>query len=217
MQKILNFLTEIKQNNNREWFEQNKQQYAEVKKEHEQLLEQVIEGISRFDAVTGRPAVKDCLFRIYRDVRFSSNKDPYKTHLGAFIARGGRKSERPGFYLHIEPGNSMVGGGIYMPEPPVLKKIRDEIYFDAPALRSILDNKDFKKHFAGLYEDKLTRPPKGYDADFADADLLKYKSYFVEKKFTDQEVTSPNFAAQVTKTCEAMMPMQVFLNRAFND
>lgn len=215
MKTILDFLAVLKQNNNREWFDQHKKHYLEVKSKHELLLGKVIEEISHFDPITGKPEPKDCVFRIYRDIRFSSDKLPYKAHMGAFIARGGRKSVRPGYYLHLEPGNSMIGGGIYMPQPDVLKKIRNEIYFDSLTFRKILEEKSFNNLFGTLYEDKLLRNPKDFDADFADIDLLRYKSYFVERYFTDEQVLSDNFIPLVVDSCKAMIPFHLFLNQAF--
>lgn len=215
MKNILDFLKELKENNNREWFEANKGRYLEVKKTHEEMLDKVIDGISTFDPVTGRPATKDCLFRIYRDVRFSPNKEPYKTHIGAFISRGGRKSERPGYYIHLEPGNCFMGGGVYMPQPENLKKIRNEIYFNAGSFKKIFEEKSFKQHFKELYDDKLSRPPKDFDPAFADIDLLKYKSYFVEEAYTDEEVLGADYVKKVVEACKALVPLNVFLNKAF--
>jgi uncharacterized protein (TIGR02453 family) len=125
MKEILNFISDLKENNNREWFETNKKRYLAVKEKHEIFLDKVIEGIrSSVDPQLGELTGKDCVFRIYRDVRFSPNKEPYKNHIGAYIARGGRKSPRAGYYIHLDPGNCFAGGGIYMPAPDVLKKIR---------------------------------------------------------------------------------------------
>lgn len=215
MKAILDFLLELKHNNDRDWFDKHKAEYLQVKRKHELLLQEVIEEISRFDPITGRPEPKDCVFRIYRDIRFSKDKLPYKTHIGAFIAREGRKSPRPGYYLHLEPGNSMIGGGIYMPQPEVLKRIRNELYFDVKGFKSILEDKLFSKLFINLYEDKLTRNPKDFDPDFADIELLRYKSYFVERYLSDEEVLSNDFVSIIVETCKAILPLQIFLNRAF--
>ncbi len=215
MQQLLIFLKELSENNNRDWFEANRQRYLALKEQYERWLEGVIDGIAKFDAVTGRPAVKDCVFRIYRDVRFSKDKQPYKTHIGAFIAAGGRKSEKAGFYVHIEPSNSLMGGGIYMPPPENLKKIRNEIYFNGNDFKKILNDPGFRKVFPGLYDDKISRAPREYDPTVADTELLKYKSYFVERSFTDREVTAAGFAAKVVESCRIILPMNNFLNRAF--
>ncbi len=215
MKAILEFLLELKQNNNREWFAQHKDEYLHVQEIHHLLLNEVIEKISQFNPIIGKPEAKDCAFRIYRDIRFSKDKLPYKTHIGAYIAREGRKSPRPGYYLHLEPGNSMIGGGIYMPQPDVLKRIRNEIYFDSKGFRSVLNDHSFSKLFNNLYEDKLTRNPKDFDPDFSDIELLRYKSYFVERYLSDEEILSDNFVNTIIDTCKVILPFHLFLNRAF--
>lgn len=217
MENILRFLSALNDNNNRDWFEVNKAWYQEARAEYESTLEKFIAGLSEIDPLLGKPTVKECIFRIYRDVRFSPNKLPYKTHFGAYIAKGGRKSELPGYYLHIEPGNSLVGGGIYMPKPDVLKRIRTEIYFNAPEFKSLIESKDFKKHAISLYEDKISRPPKDFDATFPDIDLLKYKSYFVDKSLTDKEVLSKDFIQRCLSVCKGIVNVNHFLNRAFQE
>lgn len=215
MQSLLSFLSALKENNNREWFEANRQWYLEVKALYEQLLQNIISGIARFDPSIGQPSVADCLFRIYRDVRFSKDKLPYKTQMGAFIAPGGRKSIKAGYYVHIEPGNSLMGGGIYMPEPENLKKIRNEIYFNSQAFSSILTDPAFRKVYpGGLIGPKVSRI-KDFDPTKVDIELLKYKSFFVERDFTDKEVLSPGFEKVVIDSCRTVLPMNQFLNRAF--
>ena len=129
MKEILKFLELLSGNNNREWFEANKPMYQSAKSLYETLITNTITGIGAFDSSIGHPLAKDCLFRIFRDVRFSKDKAPYKTNFGAFIASGGRKSPKSGYYIHIEPEKSFIGGGIYMPQPDVLKKLRQEVYF----------------------------------------------------------------------------------------
>ncbi len=215
MKEILEFLSELSQNNNREWFEGKKEHFQELRQRHEQFIDSVIEGLSTFDPIICTPKAKDCIFRIYRDVRFSHNKDPYKEHFGAFVSANGKKSERPGYYIHIQPGNSFVGGGVYQPGPQVLKKIRQEIYYDSKALKSLLENKEFKKIYPSLYEDKLSRPPKDFDPAFPDIDLIKYKSWFVEHSFTDAEVVSPDFLNKTLNVLKFAVPLNLFMNRAF--
>lgn len=217
MKMIFDFLSELKDNNNREWFEANKTQFTQAKELFETKLAQVIEGLIKIDPTINRPLPKDCVFRIYRDVRFSPNKLPYKTHFGAYIADGGRKSSRAGYYMHIEPGNSLIGGGIYMPAADVLKKIRAEIYFDAKGFKDLLNQKDFKEQFGNLYEDKLSRNPKDYDANFPDIELLKYKSYFMEKHLTDEQVLAPDYVSNILGSYQSMVKVNMFLNRAFNN
>lgn len=217
MKEILDFLTELSQNNDREWFEGKKRHYQELKLRHEHFIESVIEAINFYDPIIGRPKAKDCIFRIYRDVRFSNNKAPYKEHFGAFISLNGKKTERPGYYIHIQPGNSFAGGGVYHPGPQVLKKIRQEIYYDSKTLKSILEDSKFKEVYPSLYDDKLSRPPKDFDPGFPDIELIKYKSWFVDHSFTDAEVVSPHFVTKTIDILKLAIPLNLFLNRAFED
>ncbi len=216
MKDILNFLNELKSNNNREWFDLNRDRYQKVKILFEEKVNSLIGEISRFDPSIGMPAAKDSIFRIFRDVRFSKDKLPYKTNFGTFIAKGGRKSPGAGYYLHIEPGASMIGGGIYMPMPDILKKVRQEIYFDAVGFKKLIEDKNFKKTFGALStSDKLKRPPKDFDATFPDVDLLMYKSYTVMHQLSDEVILSDKFSQKVVDACGTMMEFNRFLNRAF--
>ncbi|MHC1778499.1 MAG: DUF2461 domain-containing protein [Lentimicrobium sp.] len=216
MKEILDFLRELKDNNNREWFDLNRDRYQHVKKQFEDYLNLMIGELARIDPSIGLPAAKDTVFRIFRDVRFSKDKLPYKTNFGAFIANGGRKSTKAGYYLHLEHGASMVGGGIYMPEPDVLKKLRQEIYFDAPGFKKVLEEKNFKRIYGNLADfDKLKRPPKDFDAGFPDIGLLMYKSYAVMHQMPDEVVVSDGFPKVVIDACKAMVDFNRFLNRAF--
>lgn len=215
MKKLLSFISDLKENNNREWFEANKSRYLEIKEMHEDFVQKVINGITAFDAEYGKLTAKECVFRIYRDVRFSTNKEPYKTHIGAYIAPGGRKSQKPGYYVHLEPGNCFAGGGVYMPQPDVLKKIRNEIYYNFDEFSKIMDDKNFKKHFKGLFEDKLSRPPKDFDASHPGIEYLKYKSYFVDKEIPEDIVLSDKFVPAVVETLKVVKPLNDFLKRVF--
>ena len=215
MKEILKFLELLSGNNNREWFEANKPMYQQAKSLYETLITNTITGIGAFDSSIGHPLAKDCLFRIFRDVRFSKDKAPYKTNFGAFIASGGRKSPKSGYYIHIEPGKSFIGGGIYMPQPDVLKKLRQEVYFNAPELRAILSEKKFKSTFGALGDwDKLKRPPKDFPADFEHIDLLMYKSYAVGHNLKDEEILEDSFPEKILEVCKTMKPLNDFLNRA---
>jgi uncharacterized protein (TIGR02453 family) len=215
MKEILKFLELLSGNNNREWFEANKPMYQSAKSLYETLITNTITGIGAFDSSIGHPLAKDCLFRIFRDVRFSKDKAPYKTNFGAFIASGGRKSPKSGYYIHIEPGKSFIGGGIYMPQPDVLKKLRQEVYFNAPELRAILSEKKFKSTFGTLGDwDKLKRPPKDFPADFEHIDLLMYKSYAVGHNLKDEEILEDSFPEKILEVCKTMKPLNDFLDRA---
>jgi uncharacterized protein (TIGR02453 family) len=215
MKYILDFLTELSYNNTREWFELNKPLYNKVKADFENFVNEIIAEIQRFDPSLGSLQAKDCTFRIYRDVRFSHDKSPYKTNIGAFMAKGGRKSSGSGYYLHIEPGKSFVGGGIYMPGPEVLKNIRREIYFNPAAFRSVIEESEFKKIFGKLSEeDRLKRPPRDFPADYPDMDLLMYKSYVCGHTLSDHDIVSAGLTERVTRAFRAMKELNLFLNKA---
>jgi uncharacterized protein (TIGR02453 family) len=144
----LNFLKKLAKNNNKEWFDKNRPTYEEVKLEVKSLVKEVVEAIAEFDTSIANLEPKDCMFRINRDVRFSKNKSPYKTNMGFMIAPGGKKSLKSCYYVHIEPGNCFLAGGIHMPSPEQLKAIRQEIDYNGDALKNIFKSKPFKKYFS---------------------------------------------------------------------
>lgn len=214
LKNTLTFLEQLEKHNNRVWFHENKKQYETAKKEIENFINELIPEVKKFDNEIDILSAKECMFRIYRDVRFSKNKLPYKTNFGAFIAKGGRKGGNAGYYLHIEPRKSFLGGGVYMPDPDSLKAIRQEIYYNHTEFEKIINNKIFKKNFNILEGEKLKRPPKDFPAGFPDIELLKYKSYVVLHGITDEDVKSANFFKYILIIFKAMYPLNCFLNRA---
>lgn len=215
---VLDFLSQLKLNNNREWFQENKKWYESVKKEMESFVTGMITTISALDPSVQTPAMKDCMFRIYRDVRFGADKSPYKTNMGAFIAKGGRKSSFPGYYFHFEPGACMLAAGVYQPEPDTLKLIRNEVYFRSAELKEIMEKPSFKKHFDQLGDfDKMKKAPKDFPADFPDIDLLKYRSYIVSENIPDKIVASDIYQKQVMEMLREIQPFMEFLNRAISN
>lgn len=215
---VLDFLTQLKQNNNREWFQANKPWYEASRKEVENFISEMIAIISDYDPTVQSLSVKDCMFRIYRDVRFGTDKSPYKTNFGGFIARGGRKSTYPGYYFHFEPGESMIAGGVYQPQPEVLKLLRNEIYFHSDDIKEILGNSTFKKYFDRLDDfDKMKMPPKDFPSDFVDVDLLKYRSYIVSHNFMDAEVVDEKYKNQSIEIVKVLQPFMKYLNRAISN
>jgi uncharacterized protein (TIGR02453 family) len=215
---IIDFLSQLKLNNNREWFQDNKKWYDASKKEVENFVSEMITTLSAIDPALQTPVMKDCMFRIFRDVRFGADKSPYKTNFGAFIAHGGRKSSFPGYYFHFEPGESMLAGGVYQPQPDTLKLIRNEVYFHSAELRSILEKPSFKDKFGQLGDfDKMKKGPKDFPADFPDMDLLKYRSYIVSKTIPDDLVVSGNYRDKVLDIVNELQPFMAFLNRALNN
>ncbi|MCX6286577.1 MAG: DUF2461 domain-containing protein [Bacteroidetes bacterium] len=214
---ILDFLNQLKDNNNREWFHANKKNYDTAKIEMEAFVDNLIPLIAVFEPSVQYVTAKDCMFRIFRDVRFAKDKSPYKTNMGAWITKGGRKSPGPGYYLHIQPGESMLAGGVYMPEPDQLKKIRQEIYYNAEEFKAILAKKTAKKYFNGLSEwDKQKLAPRDFPKDFPDIDLLKHRHYTVACMLSDKQVVEKDFSKLVVKVFGLMHPLNVFLERALN-
>jgi uncharacterized protein (TIGR02453 family) len=212
------FLTRLKENNTREWFQENKKDYERAKKEVESFIAKLISELSILDPSIQSPDVKDCLFRIYKDVRFSKDKSPYKTNFGAFIGKGGRKTTFPGYYIHMEPGESFIAGGVYQPQPDVLKMMRNEIYFNAQEFRKILESKEFVKYFGKLDEfDKMKKAPREYPADFPDVELLKYRSIIVSQNIPDEKVLSESYDKYVLEVARAMQPLHAFLLRAISN
>jgi uncharacterized protein (TIGR02453 family) len=216
MQQILNFLSELKENNNKEWFDQNRDRYQECRKKVLFLTELIIHEAGKFDPEIGVQDPKNCVFRIFRDVRFSNDKTPYKTNMGSFIAKGGRKSVSAGYYLHIEPGASFVGGGSYCPPPDALKAIRTEIFDHPEDFKQLVYNESFRKVYPEFYDDKLKTAPKGFPKDFPDIDLLKYKSFAFGSAIDDSIVTSDAFVGKILSTMKELYPVNRFLNTALD-
>ncbi|MDA9121127.1 DUF2461 domain-containing protein [Flavobacteriales bacterium] len=201
MGSVFKFLNDLEKNNNRDWFAENKPKYLSANEHFKALAEEIYAGMQKQDNIEGMK-----LFRIYRDVRFSKNKAPYKNSFSGGFTRA-TKALRGGYYLHLQPGgNSMVGGGFWQPEPADLQRIREEIAIDASPLREIINSASFKKHFGELQGEQLKTAPRDYPKDHPDIDLLRYKSFIVTKHFTDKEVESPNFAKEVLKYFQATRP-----------
>jgi len=211
--RLIKFLNQLKQNNNRDWFNDNKKEFVELKEQFEAFINQLIPKIKQLDGFNDSLSAKDCVFRIYRDVRFSKNKLPYKTHFGAYIANGGRKSPFAGYYVHIEPGGSFAGGGVYSPEPAVLKELRYEIMDRTDEFKKIISASDFKKVYPEIYGDKLKTAPKGFPKDFEDIELLKLKSYALVHSINDETVISSNFEDYLLNLYKKAKPFNSFFNK----
>lgn len=217
MTHILVFLRKLKKNNNKAWFDANRALYEAAKKEIEALTTDIISSFGKTEPAIAHLTPKECLFRINRDVRFSKDKSPYKTNFGMSITSGGKKSPLAGYYLHIEPGASFVGGGLWMPGPPVLAAVRQEIDYNTAEFAAILKAAAFRKQYGDIYvgEDvSLMRVPKGYEADNPAAPWLKLKSFLAMRKLEDKEVESAQFVKEVNDAFKALKPMIDFLNRA---
>ncbi len=194
------FLKDLSANNTREWFQANKAAYEAAYENFNHFVKAVETELGKSDHLEGSKT-----FRIYRDVRFSKDKSPYKNHFGAGFKRGARML-RGGYYLHLQPGESFAGGGFWEPEPDDLKRIRDEFAFDIQPIRQIESDPVFKKYFGGIQGEGLKTAPKGYDKNLPGIDLIRKKQFIVMRPFTDQEVTQPTFLQEVVKTFMAMRP-----------
>ncbi|MBS1680355.1 MAG: DUF2461 domain-containing protein [Bacteroidetes bacterium] len=213
---ILKFLKNIAKNNNREWFEKNKSVYLEAKSSFEDFLEELHKELVKIDGSLAALNPRKAGFRIYRDVRFSKDKRPYKINMGAGFSANGKMEQEPGFYVHLEPGNkSMIAGGMYMPNPDNLAKIRQEIDYNPKDILKILNDKEFKKYFKGLSDwDRVKTAPKGYSKDHPQIELLKNKSFTVSHLFTDSEVSDAKFVMKVSSICKSINKLNEYLRHA---
>lgn len=212
LRPVLQFLSRLKKNNNRDWFEKNKDQYENATAQFEVLIGRLIAGLSRIEDLQGLTP-RDCMMRIYRDVRFSKDKSPYKTGLGAEIVSGGRKSGRLGYHIHLQPDATMIAGGMWEPTPEQLTRFRQAISGDASSFRKILDSAPFKRHFGEVTGDKLKTAPQGYAADHPEIELLRYKQVCVMEKFDDDSVVLPKFEAAALESLKSMKPFIDYLNK----
>lgn len=213
--RTFDFLVKLKDNNNRDWFQENKGWYQESKVDFETFVALIINEINKFHPELGIIDPKSAVFRIYRDVRFSKDKSPYKINMGAHMVPGGRKSGNAGYYFHLEPGGSFFAGGAHMPAPDRLKTIRKEIYENIDEFLSIIHNKSFSQYFAEIMDEKLVNPPKGFPPDFPHIELLKHKGYTVWKKLPDEIVLSDGLLQELAKGFRLMKPFIDFINYSF--
>ncbi len=212
----IKFLKDLQKNNNKPWFDKHRATYEAAKADLQSMVGKLIPAIAVFDEPIGSLQVKNCTFRINRDVRFSKDKSPYKSNMAAYFSRGGKKASVAGYYFHCEPGKSYAAGGFYSPMPPELAKIRQEIDYGFEEWKKIISDKNFKKYFAKGVEgiESLQRPPKGYDENNPAIHYLKMKHFIVSKPLSDAELQSKTLVKDVAKVFETMKPMIDFLNRA---
>jgi len=213
-ESTLNFLKTLRDNNNREWFLKNRPAYLEARNNFESFVQGIINKLIDFEPIMKGLEVKSCVYRINRDIRFSNDKSPYKSHFGAFIVRGGKKNgdKLAGYYFHIEPGKSILAGGAYMPPPGWLSAIREKIDENPDELLKIISNKDFIKYFEKIDGEKLKKAPKGYPSDHKNIELLKLKSYLVVNEVTDKMVISNKYFDHIMMVFKTMKPLNDYLN-----
>jgi uncharacterized protein (TIGR02453 family) len=215
LKDTLVFLSNLAENNHKAWFDENRKAYEAAKKDVTEIVAQVIKGVAEFDPAIGAIEPKKAVFRIFKDVRFSKDKTPYKTNMGAWMAPGGKASVFAGYYLHLEPGGkSFVAGGSYMPPSNILKAIREAIDYDAESLEKILNTPEFIAAFGGLEGEKLKTTPKGFAKDHPSIELLRHKSFVVSHHYTDEEVLSPTFLNDALAKLKLVFPLNTYLNKA---
>ncbi len=211
--KTITFFKELKKNNNRDWFNAHKADYLLVKDEFESLVEDVIGRIGKFDKDIADLSPRDCIFRIYKDVRFAKDKSPYKTNMGAWMVKDGKKAEAgAGYYLHVEPNGSFLAGGAHMPDSDWLKALRNHVYKNWKAFEKINKDGRFKKYFTEMEGEKLKRLPPGFDPDHPAAETLKFKSLVVVHKMNDKMILSDTFAKHCADVFKVLHPFNKFLN-----
>jgi uncharacterized protein (TIGR02453 family) len=216
----LQFLRDLSTHNDKSWFDAHRNAYEAARADHISFLDRLIGQVSGFDQDVLGQSAKSCLFRINRDVRFSKNKAPYKTNFGAYLAKGGRKSTWAGYYFHLEPGASFIGGGMWMPIPENLGRIRQEIDYCLEEFKEIIGSSSFVQHYGALSDGpdmRLQRIPKGYEADNPAAEYLRFKSFVAMKPLSDDIITSGRLLQESIDASKALKPLLDFLNRAVSE
>lgn len=204
------FLKMIKQNNNREWFNANKEEFIKQQTLIENFAEALLQELNKHDVIE-TPSGKKACYRIYRDVRFSNDKTPYNTYFSGSYRRA-TKYRRGGLYFHLEPGNTWLAGGFWSPNAEDLRRVRDDIAFSAAPLRKILKSKSFTATFGTLSGEQLKTTPKGFDVAHEAIDLLRYKQFLLIKRFTDEEVLSSDFLKLANQTFKNMRPFLDYMS-----
>ncbi|GAB3338751.1 DUF2461 domain-containing protein [Larkinella ripae] len=215
--QTLDFLRDLVQNNNREWFQTNRARYDAAKSEFEGLVGRLLQGIETFQPLPNT-AVKDCIFRINRDIRFSKDKAPYKKHLAAAVGPGGRHSGRIDYYVHLQPnGESFLGAGMWQPTATHLAKFRQEVDYNVDELKAIIEAPGFRAYFPEITGETMKTAPKGYKADHPEIELLRRKELFFIHRYSDRDVLKPDFADELVKACHLIKPYCDYLNYLFYD
>ncbi|MBQ9285259.1 MAG: DUF2461 domain-containing protein [Bacteroidaceae bacterium] len=217
MQHIYKFLRQIAEHNDREWFHAHQLEYRAARQSFEQYVQDMILRIAAFDPSVAYQTPKTCIYRFARDTRFSADKSPYKRHFGAFVCSHGRKSYRGGYYLHLEPGNSMVAGGSWCPPAPLLKHVREAIVEDIDRFREIVEAPEFKALYPVVGEDPVKTTPKGFSKDFAFPEYIRPRLYTIWTPIPDSLVGEPDGQDRLEHMFRTMAPFNMFLNEVFDD
>jgi|SRR5690606_6404655 len=215
--ETLKFQADLTKNNNRDWFLENKPRYEKYKQEYHALIQKFLDAMIPLDENLRHLEIKDCSFRINRDIRFSKDKTPYKTHLGIWMSPGQKNTNLAGYYIHIEKGASFIAGGVYWPDAADLKKIRAEIDHFQEDLENIVADKKFKEEFGGFDRDEnnsLKSAPKGYDKEHPAIEFLRLKCFTASQSIDDKQLAEKDFVEKTAKKLIALKPLNDFLNRA---
>jgi len=215
--EAVQFLDDLIINNNTDWMHANKKRYENYKKDYHNFIAGILAEMKPLDQSLEPLEVKNCTFRINRDIRFSKDKSPYKTNMGVWFTQNKFRKNSPGYYIHFEKGNSFIAGGVWCPEADELKRIRKEIAFFHEDLEAIVNNKFFKKEFGAITRDEnntLKKAPKDFEANHPAIEFLKLKSYTASQKIDDNDFLNPNFSKIVAQKLIILKPLNNFLNRA---
>lgn len=213
-QSSLDFLTQLKENNNKPWFDEHKSEYLIELNHIQNFADALLKELSKSDVLETQSGKKS-VYRIYRDIRFSKDKTPFKTYWGGSYTRA-TSARRGGYYFHLEKGNSFFAGGFWGPNAADLKRIRSEFAHDPESFREILNSESFVNNFGTLQGEQLKTSPKGFDADHEAIDLLRYKQFLVIKRFTDDEVLSPLFLEKALEAFKNMRPFFDYMSEVLS-
>jgi len=214
LQKYLDFLAELERNNNREWFDANRARYKSLNEPFQLFVGELILRISEFDPQLKFLTPKDCTYRINRDIRFSNDKSPYKTHLGSAFGHLAKNGSCPGYYFELRSdGQIMIGGGWYILDSVQLYKLRQTISGDAKLFLKILKNPEFKATFGELNGEKLKTTPKGFNPEDPNIELLRFKNYLAGRRLNVSDLSDEQIADEIIKTFKVLAPLVLFLRQ----
>ena len=216
--ELFDFLKKLKNNNNREWFKEHKKQYDILYAWFVGVVQELIERIGTFDPEIAGLNAKNCIYRIYRDIRFSNDKTPYKTHFGAYMTGfGGRTGFYAGYYIHLEPGNSLLSGGCWQPPSALLKRLRQDIFVNMDEFLEIIENREFKETYPGLEGELQKRMPEGFPVDHPHADILKHKDFVVTSMKPEAFFNTESWKKIAISDFKKLYPFNRFLNYTIRD
>ena len=213
----IKFLKQLQKNNSKKWFDEHRDTYQKCRTHWIDFASQILADLSLLDPVFIEQDPRKCIFRINRDIRFSRDKSPYKTNFGAHFVPGGKKNPRAGYYVHLEPGNCFIAGGIYRPASPELSKIRHTLDKKFKDFENLVTTKELEKTFGEIRHDSLTNPPRGYAKDHPGLKWLKMKGFIFIKNVDDNFYDQKNARAQIEADFKKLKPVIDFINKALND